>query len=54
MERDTKAANFLHRLKEYRKLAARDPDYLDALWQDEMTTLYARMRGNGRIDVLDQ
>jgi membrane protease subunit HflK len=48
------AANFLHRLAEYRKLAARDPDYLNTLWQDEMTTLYARMRENGRIDVLDQ
>jgi membrane protease subunit HflK len=48
------AATFLHRLGEYRKLAARDPDYLNVLWQDEMTALYARMRENGRIDVLDQ
>lgn len=47
------AENFLKRLEQYRKLAARDPDYLNALWQDDMTRIYARMRESGRIDVLD-
>jgi membrane protease subunit HflK len=47
------AENFLKRLEQYRKLVGRDPEYLNALWQDEMTRLYARMRENGRIDILD-
>jgi membrane protease subunit HflK len=47
------AETFLKRLEQYRKLLARDPDYLNALWQDEITRLYARMRETGRIDVLD-
>jgi hypothetical protein len=34
-------------------LVARDPNYLNALWWDEMNRLYARMRVNGRIDLLD-
>lgn len=44
---------YVKRLQEYRKLLARDPVYLNTLWQDEMTRLYARMREAGRIDVLD-
>jgi membrane protease subunit HflK len=47
------AETFLKRLEQYRKLVARDPDYLNTLWQDDMTRLYARMRETGRIDVLD-
>jgi membrane protease subunit HflK len=47
------AASFQQRWLEYRKLVARDPAYLNTLWQDEMTRLYARMRESGRIDVLD-
>jgi membrane protease subunit HflK len=47
------AETFLTRLVQYRKLVARDSGYLNALWQDEMTRLYARMRTAGRIDVLD-
>jgi membrane protease subunit HflK len=47
------AASFCQRWLEYRKLVARDPDYLNSLWQDEMTRLYVRMRETGRIDVLD-
>ncbi len=47
------AETFLIRLNKYRDLAARDPNYLNTLWQDDMTRLYARMREMGRIDVLD-
>jgi len=47
------AETFLKRLEQYRKLLAKDPNYLNALWQDDMTRLYARMKENGRIDVLD-
>jgi membrane protease subunit HflK len=45
--------NFEKRLAQYRQLTARDPNYLNALWWDEMNRLYARMRQNGRIDLLD-
>jgi modulator of FtsH protease HflK len=47
------AETFRNRLKQYRRLVALDPKYLNTLWQDEMTRLYARMRETGRIDVLD-
>ena len=47
------AETFRKRLEQYRQFLARDPNYLNALWQDEMTRLYARMRETGRIDVLD-
>jgi membrane protease subunit HflK len=47
------ALNFEKRLAQYRQLTAKDPNYLNALWWDEMTRLYARMRQNGRIDLLD-
>ena len=30
-----------------------NPDYLNALWLDDMTRLYGRMKEAGRIDVLD-
>ncbi len=47
------ALTFDERLRQYRQLTARDPNYLNALWWDEMSRLYARMRQNGRIDLLD-
>jgi membrane protease subunit HflK len=47
------ASRFRKRLDQYRELSATDPDYLNALWLDEMTRLYAKMRESGRIDVLD-
>jgi modulator of FtsH protease HflK len=45
--------NFEKRLEQYRQLTAKDPNYLNALWWDEMSRLYARLRQNGRIDLLD-
>lgn len=53
LQASAEAEAFLRRLEEYRKLVAKDPNYLNTLWQDEMTRLYARMREAGRIDVLD-
>jgi membrane protease subunit HflK len=47
------AAAFLKQLAQYRKLVDTDPDYLNTLWQDEMTRLYAQMKEAGRIDLLD-
>jgi membrane protease subunit HflK len=50
---EAEAANFEERLAQYRRLSKDNPSYLVALWWDEMSRLYARMRANGRIDLLD-
>ncbi len=47
------ADTFNKRLAQYRELSKKDPAYLNALWLDEMTRLYARMRANGQIELLD-
>ncbi len=47
------ATAFARQLAQYRTLAEKDPAYLNTLWQDEMTRLYARMKDAGRIDLLD-
>jgi membrane protease subunit HflK len=47
------AGSFEARLKQYQQLRRDNPDYLNALWWDEMSRLYARMRESGRIDLLD-
>jgi len=47
------AETFAKRLYQFQQLRKLNPDYLNALWLDEMTRLFARMRESGRIDVLD-
>jgi membrane protease subunit HflK len=47
------AENFEKRLAQYRELSAKNPYYLNGVWWDEISRLYARMRANGRIDLLD-
>jgi modulator of FtsH protease HflK len=47
------AENFEKRLRQYRQLSRENPYYLNGLWWDEMSRLYANMRANGRIDLLD-
>jgi membrane protease subunit HflK len=47
------ARNFEMRLRQYRLLSQQNPYYLNGVWWDEMSRLYARMRANGRIDLLD-
>jgi membrane protease subunit HflK len=49
----TEASNFLKRLNQYRELSRNNPEYLNALWLDEMTRVYASMRETGRIELLD-
>ncbi len=53
LQAQAEAAAFLKQLAQYRTLAARDPDYLNTLWLDGMTAIYAKMKEAGRIDVLD-
>jgi len=45
--------NFLKRLEQYRRLSKDNPTYLNTLWLDDMTRLFARMKDAGRIDLLD-
>jgi membrane protease subunit HflK len=47
------AESFTKRLTQYRKLSRDNPTYLNVLWQDGMTRLYAKMQEAGRIDLLD-
>jgi membrane protease subunit HflK len=44
---------FTKRLEQYQRLRRSDPNYLTALWWDEVSRLYGRLRDGGRIDVLD-
>jgi membrane protease subunit HflK len=47
------AQSFLTHLEQYRILSKRQPDYLNVLWQEEMTRFYAKLRANGQVDLLD-
>ncbi|MCI0681141.1 MAG: hypothetical protein L0Y71_03470 [Gemmataceae bacterium] len=47
------AENFSKRLEQYRLLSRANPDYLNTLWLDDMTRLFARMQDAGRLDLLD-
>jgi membrane protease subunit HflK len=47
------AENFEKRLDQYRQLSRQNPYYLNGVWWDEMSRLYARMRASGRLDLLD-
>jgi membrane protease subunit HflK len=53
IESVTEAENFLKRLEQYHRLSRANPDYLNALWLDDMTRLYTRMKDAGRIELLD-
>jgi membrane protease subunit HflK len=53
LQAQAEASAFLKQLGQYRAIVATNPDYLNALWLDDMTRLYARMKEAGRIDVLD-
>lgn len=47
------AEDFLRRLGQYRKMVKENPEHLNTLWLDEMSRIYARMREEGRVDLLD-
>ena len=47
------AEAFTKRVEQYHDLSKQNPDYLNALWRDEITRLFTRMRENGRIELLD-
>ncbi|MBI1830772.1 MAG: hypothetical protein HYR84_04895 [Planctomycetes bacterium] len=47
------AGNFGRRLALYHDLSRDHPNYLNAVWLDEMTRMYARMKAAGRVELLD-
>jgi membrane protease subunit HflK len=47
------AHSFRTRLAQYQELSRTNPDYLNTLWQEEMKAVYAKMRDEGRVELLD-
>ncbi|HXG09383.1 MAG TPA: SPFH domain-containing protein [Gemmataceae bacterium] len=48
------ALAFEKRLAMYRQLRQENPDYLSGIWWDEMGKLFAQLKKNGQIDLLDR
>jgi modulator of FtsH protease HflK len=53
LEAQADGAAFLERLGRYRELSKGRPEYLNVLWLDEVTRLFARLKQSGSIDLLD-
>jgi modulator of FtsH protease HflK len=53
LKSSAEAESFGQRLAQYRKLTKDNPNYLNQMWLDEMTRLYAKMQESGRVDLLD-
>jgi membrane protease subunit HflK len=47
------AEGFLKRLREYEVGRQRNPQYLRQIWEEERGKLFARLKQNGQIDLLD-
>jgi membrane protease subunit HflK len=47
------AKRFLDRLGQYEAARGKNPDYLRQIWQEERGRLFAKMKENGQIDLLD-
>ncbi|GIW81090.1 MAG: hypothetical protein KatS3mg105_2897 [Gemmatales bacterium] len=45
---------FHKRLAKYRELSRNNPDYLAAIWWNEMGQLFAQLKDNGQLDLLDK
>lgn len=44
---------FVKRLEQYRRLRQTNPDILAAIWWDEMSQVFRRLKEAGRVDLLD-
>ena len=49
----TEAEAFEKRREQYERLRRQNPQYLTALWWQEMGKVYEKMNKTGRIDLLD-
>jgi modulator of FtsH protease HflK len=47
------ADTFDKRLRQYQQLSKGNPDYLSGLWWQEIGKLFAKLKENGQIDLLD-
>jgi modulator of FtsH protease HflK len=47
------ADSFQKRLAQYRELSAKNPDYLETAWLDQMTRIFRQMKDGGQLDLLD-
>jgi membrane protease subunit HflK len=47
------ADRFERRLEKFHQLRKENPDYLAAIWWEEMGKLFSRMKENGSLDLLD-
>lgn len=47
------AARFAQRLEQYHRLRQGNPEFLTGLWWDELGRLFAKLKENGRVDLLD-
>jgi membrane protease subunit HflK len=54
LQASAEAMNYVRSLEQYRRLSKQNPEYLNAVWWDEMSRLFTRMRQNGRLDMLDR
>jgi membrane protease subunit HflK len=53
LEAQAEGQAFSRRLEQYRAARSSQPDYLNVLWRDEVTRLFARLKETGQIDLLD-
>jgi modulator of FtsH protease HflK len=51
---EAEASSFEQRLEQYRELKKKNPDFLRRVWLDEMGKLFARLKQNGQLDLLDR
>lgn len=50
----TEAEMFEKRVQEYHRLRQQNPDILAAIWWEEMSKVFFRLKQSGRIDLLDK
>ena len=43
----------MKRLEQYHRLRQANPEILNAIWWEEMSKVFSRLKENGRIDLLD-
>jgi membrane protease subunit HflK len=48
------ANSFAKRLQQYQRLRKDNPHFLAGIWWDQIGRLFARMKENGRLDLLDK
>jgi modulator of FtsH protease HflK len=53
MQAQAEADAFLLRLEQYRRLKQENPEFLQRVWLDEMSQLFAKLKANGQLDLLD-